>query len=72
MKNYVRAVSRITARLPSTEDARQLEQPVTRPILQSEALDVDEQGRPLSALITRFASDRVQIVFNTAPIKDDN
>jgi GntR family phosphonate transport system transcriptional regulator len=55
----------VTARLPTTEEARHLKQPVTRPVLQSEALDMDAVGQPLSVNYTRFASDRVQIVLDT-------
>jgi GntR family phosphonate transport system transcriptional regulator len=69
IKNHSRAVSRITARLPSSEDARLLQQQPTRPVLQSEAIDVDEQGIPVVVTTTRFASDRVQIIFNTATVK---
>ena len=63
--DYVRATTRVTARLPTAEEARHLKQPVTRPVLQSEALDVDAAGRPVSVAISRFASDRVQIVLDT-------
>jgi GntR family phosphonate transport system transcriptional regulator len=65
VEDYVRAVTRVTARLPTAEEARHLKQPVTRPVLQSEALDVDTAGKPLSVNYTRFASDRVQIVLDT-------
>lgn len=70
VEDYVRATTRITARLPTAEEARHLKQPVTRPVLQSEALDVDTVGRPISVNITRFASDRVQIVLDTGIAED--
>jgi hypothetical protein len=38
---------------------------VTRPILQSEAINIDLAGRPIEFGVTRFAADRVQIVFET-------
>ena len=44
--DYTRKWSRITAALPSPEVARLLGQPKTRPILQVEALNVDQQGAP--------------------------
>jgi len=65
IEDYVRATTRVTARLPTAEEARHLKQPVTRPVLLSEALDVDAAGQPVSVNITRFASDRVQIVLDT-------
>ena len=46
--DYTRKWSRITAALPSPEVARLLGQPKTRPILQVEALNVDQQGAPCS------------------------
>ena len=52
--DYTRKWSRITAALPSPEVARLLGQPKTRPILQVEALNVDQQGAPLQYSITRF------------------
>ena len=52
--DYTRKWSRITAALPSPEVARLLGQPKTRPILQVEALSVDQQGAPLQYSITRF------------------
>jgi GntR family phosphonate transport system transcriptional regulator len=65
VEDYVRAKTRVTARLPTADEARHLKQPVTRPVLQSEALDVDAAHRPVSVNYTRFASDRVQIVLDT-------
>ncbi|HVJ53409.1 MAG TPA: phosphonate metabolism transcriptional regulator PhnF [Aliidongia sp.] len=61
--DYTRAVTRLTARLPTAEEARHLKQPVTRPVLLSEAVDIDAEGVPIAVNVTRFASDRVQIVF---------
>ncbi len=75
VEDYMRAITRVTARLPTQEEARHLKQPVTRPILLSEALDVDAEGRPIAVNITRFASDRVQIVLGAEPgevIQGDN
>jgi len=51
--------------MPTAEEARRLKQPVTRPILLTEAVDVDSDGRPISVSITRFASDRVQLVLDS-------
>ena len=65
LEDYTRATTRVIARQPTAEEARHLKQPVTRPILLTEAIDVDPAGRPISVNITRFASDRVQILFDT-------
>jgi len=65
LADYARATTRVTARMPTAEEARRLKQPVTRPINQTEAVDVDGDGRPISVSITRFASDRVQLVLDS-------
>jgi GntR family phosphonate transport system transcriptional regulator len=66
LADYARATTRVTARMPTAEEARRLKQPVTRPILQTEAVDVDGDGRPIAVSVTRFASDRVQLVLESA------
>jgi GntR family transcriptional regulator, phosphonate transport system regulatory protein len=68
--DYVRSRTRVTARLPSPEEALHLKQPQSRPVLQAEALDLDLAGRPIAVNITRFAGDRVQITFD-AGVPDD-
>jgi GntR family transcriptional regulator, phosphonate transport system regulatory protein len=65
LSDYARATTRVTARMPTAEEARRLKQPVTRPIIQTEAVDVDGAGKPISVSITRFASDRVQLVLDS-------
>jgi GntR family phosphonate transport system transcriptional regulator len=59
--DYTRKWSRITALLPDVDLARLLGQPKTRPMLQVEALNVDQKGVPLQYSVTRFG-DWVQIV----------
>jgi GntR family phosphonate transport system transcriptional regulator len=70
IEDYVRAETRLTARLPNAEEARHLKQAANRPVLQSHALDVDSVGEPVSVNITRFASDRVQILLETIALDD--
>ncbi len=62
--DYVRQQTRVTARLAAAEDAGLLRQPPSRPLLVAEYVNVDMDGRPIQFAITRFASDRVQIVLN--------
>ena len=62
LPDYERKVTRVTARLPEAADARLLRQPGNRPILVTESVNVDAAGRPVEYGITRFASDRTQIV----------
>ncbi len=65
VSDYVRRTTRLTARLPSQEEAAHLRQPPTRPILQSEAVNVDSDGRPVEYGVTKFAGERVQILVET-------
>lgn len=60
--DYTRKWSRIMATLPSEDVARLLNQPKTRPILQVEALNVDEDRTPLQYSVTRFSGDWVQVM----------
>jgi GntR family phosphonate transport system transcriptional regulator len=62
VEDYTRAWTRVIARMPSGAEAELLHQPKSRPVLVTEALDVDGEGRPLSFNVTQFASDWVQIV----------
>jgi len=60
--DYTRHSTRITARLPSAEEAGQLKQPRTRPLLVTESVDVDAALSPIQFVISRFPADRVQIL----------
>lgn len=61
--DYSRKTTRVTARLARAADARLLQQAPTRPILLAESVNVDGQGRPVEYAVSRWASDRVQLVF---------
>ena len=63
--DYRRRITRVTARLPDSTEAAALEQPRSRPVLVTESLNVDSNNSPIEYGLTRFASDRVQIVFET-------
>jgi GntR family phosphonate transport system transcriptional regulator len=60
--HYTREVTRVTARNPSQDDARNLRQPATTPVLAVESIDVDADKRPIVYHETRFAAERVQFV----------
>ncbi len=59
--DYRRRTTRISARLLNAGDARQLGLPRTRPILLSEAVNVDERGKPVEYVRARFAADHVAL-----------
>lgn len=60
--DYRRKSTRITARMPTAEEAAILQQSRARPLLVSEALNVDTEGQPVDATITRYAAGRAQLV----------
>jgi GntR family phosphonate transport system transcriptional regulator len=60
--DYRRKWTRVTARMPSGREADMLQQPRTRPVLVSESVNVDPDGRLIEFGLTRFNSDWVQIV----------
>jgi GntR family transcriptional regulator, phosphonate transport system regulatory protein len=60
--DYTRRVTRLLARMPSETEARYLEQPLSRPVLHTESINVDPEGTPIQRSITVFSGDRVQVV----------
>lgn len=65
VKDYFRDITRIVARPPTTEEARLLGQPRTRPVLETRSVNVDEHGVPVDFGVARYAGDRMQIVVKT-------
>lgn len=63
--SYRRAATRITARLPTPEEARHLRMPASQPVLETESLDVDDAGNPLIYACTAFRGAGVQLVLET-------
>ncbi len=63
--DYTRRETRVIARSASTEEARLLQMAKGRPLLVTEAINVDAAGRPLEYGIARFAGERIQIVFES-------
>ena len=62
--DYVRASTRVRARRATADEARQLQQPANAPILQTEAVNQDTDGKPIEYGVSRFASDRVQLIID--------
>lgn len=60
--DYRRRSSRITARLPTPEEAELLQQSRSRPVMVVESLNVDPEGRPVDWTISAYAAGRVQLV----------
>lgn len=60
--DYSRKSTRITARMPTAEEARILDQARSRPVLVTESVNVDPAGDPVEFGVCLFASDWVQLV----------
>ena len=63
--DYRRLVTRITARLPTAEEAVLLQQSRARPILVAEAVNIDPSGTVVDVTFGRYAAGRVQLVVDS-------
>ena len=61
--DYLRQVTRVTARLPGGEEAELLRMPRNRPLLVAENVNVDRSGQVVEFAVGRYPTPRVQIVF---------
>ncbi len=61
--DYLRQSTRVTARLPTAEEAALLLLPRTRPLLVCENVNVDVEARVIEFALARYPTPRVQIVF---------
>ncbi|QHE83535.1 phosphonate metabolism transcriptional regulator PhnF [Hydrogenophaga sp. BPS33] len=64
VNDYVRHESRISARLPGSDTAALLRQPVTRPVLLVTKVNTDLKDCPIELAETWFAGDRVTLTVN--------
>lgn len=60
--DYFRKTTRITARMPTAQEAQLLRQPQNRPLLVAEAVNVDAKGAVIEFGQARYAAGRVQLV----------
>ena len=60
--DYRRRVTRVTARLPTAEEAETLQQSRNRPVLVTEAVNTDPAGEVVDVTHARYAAGRVQLV----------
>jgi GntR family phosphonate transport system transcriptional regulator len=60
--DYTRRVTRMLARMPSDSEAFYLEQPMSRPVLHTESVNIDPKGVPIQRSTTIFSGDRVQVI----------
>lgn len=64
VKDYTREETRVTTRLPTSEEARLLQQSRAQPVLVSESVNLDANGIPIECSVARCAGQRVQFVFS--------
>lgn len=60
--DYTRKSTRVTARMPSLEEAELLKQPKNRPVLITESVNIDAEGIPIEYGRTAFNGEVVQLV----------
>ncbi len=61
IEDYRRRMTRVTARLPTSQEARLLRQSTAQPVLEIQKIDADMDGRPLAFGLAVWASERVQL-----------
>lgn len=62
ISDYVRHSTLISSRMPSGAEAKLLNIPRTRPLIESTKIDVDTTGRPLAFGVASFCGDRIQFM----------
>jgi GntR family transcriptional regulator, phosphonate transport system regulatory protein len=60
--DYVRQNTSITARMPTSREARLLNQPRTKPVLVVDSVNVDLDGNPVESGQARWAAERVRMI----------
>jgi GntR family phosphonate transport system transcriptional regulator len=63
VNDYMRQVTRVSARLPTPEEAILLRTTRTRPLLVTENVNVDQDGAIIEFGVALYPTPRVQIVF---------
>jgi GntR family phosphonate transport system transcriptional regulator len=61
--DYRRQVTRVTARLPTPQEAELLRMPRKRPILVTENINIDQTGAVVEYGVACYPTPRVQIIF---------
>ena len=61
--DYVRQSTRVTARMPTAQEAALLRTARNNPLLVCENVNVDLSGQPIEYCLARYPTPRVQVVF---------
>jgi GntR family phosphonate transport system transcriptional regulator len=62
VRDFSRRSTRISTRLPTAEEAKLLRQPPVLPVLVSDSVEAQPDGRPFKLGLARFAGERVHLV----------
>jgi len=65
VEDYVRAETRIGARIADEVDAARLEIAIGRPVIEIDCVNADLEGRPIQWARARFAGDRVRVTVSS-------
>lgn len=65
LSDYLRLTTRVRARRATAEELRMLQLPPNTPVLETEAINVDPAGRRIEFGISRFASNRIELLFES-------
>jgi len=65
IRDYRRAMTRVTAAIGDAVDAERLRLSPGRPLLVVDSVDVDSHGEPVVTTRSRFAADRITLVVGT-------
>ena len=69
--DHIRRKTRVSARVVEPRDARLLGVPLNSPILLTEAINVNQHGQVVEYGVTRFRSDRMELVFENPDAGED-
>ena len=65
MPDYVRLSTRVRARPASADEMRNLQIPASTPVLETRSVNTDPNGKRIEFGISSFASNRVELSFET-------
>lgn len=65
LADYLRLQTRVRARRATAEEIRMLQVPPHTPILETEAINVDPDGKRIEFGVSRFASSRIELLFES-------
>ena len=65
LSDYLRLTTRVRARRASAEELRTLQLTPNTPVLETEAINTDTDGKRIEFGISRFAANRIELIFDS-------